>query len=96
MQRLKEAGKIRAIGVSNFNIDQLRVIAKSKDTEIANLVLAWYLTRDEIDSLNPGAKKPAQILANLTTLDVKLNADEIAKIDSIFRDCFKAFQPLSS
>ncbi|QWU14833.1 Predicted oxidoreductase [Paenibacillus sophorae] len=67
-------------------VDQLRGIAKSKDTEVANLVLAWYLTRDEIDSLIPGAKKPEQILANLKTLDVKLNADEIAKIDNIFRD----------
>ncbi|NJJ41526.1 aldo/keto reductase [Paenibacillus apii] len=67
-------------------VDQLRGIAKSKNTEVANLVLAWYLTRDEIDALIPGAKKPEQVVANLRTLDVKLSAEEIAVIDSIFRD----------
>lgn len=67
-------------------VDQLRGIAKSKNTEVANLVLAWYLTRDEIDALIPGAKKPEQVVANLKTLDVKLSAEEIAVIDSIFRD----------
>ncbi|NGM81691.1 aldo/keto reductase [Paenibacillus sp. 7124] len=67
-------------------VDQLRGIAKSKNTEVAKMVLAWYLTRDEIDALIPGAKKPEQVVANLRTLDVKLSAEEIAVIDSIFRD----------
>ncbi|BCG60153.1 aldo/keto reductase [Paenibacillus sp. URB8-2] len=67
-------------------VDRLRDIASAKGTEVADLVLAWYLTRDEIDALIPGAKKPEQVIANLKTLDVKLSADEIATIDSIFRD----------
>lgn len=67
-------------------VDRLRDIAGAKDTEVANLVLAWYLTRDEIDALIPGAKRPEQVLANLKTLDVTLTEAEIAEIDGIFRD----------
>lgn len=66
-------------------VEQLREIAAAKQAEVAHVVLAWYLTRDEIDVLIPGAKRPEQVLDNLKTLDVKLTQDEIAQIDRIFR-----------
>ena len=65
-------------------IDQLREIAHDKNVEVAHLVLAWYLTRDAIDAIIPGAKRAEQVLHNLKTLDVKLTNEEIEKIDSIF------------
>lgn len=66
-------------------VEQLRPIAEAKNTEIAYVVLAWYLTRDSIDALIPGAKKPEQVVNNLKTLDVQLTKEEIESIDRIFQ-----------
>lgn len=66
-------------------VAKLRHIADSKQAEVAHIVLAWYLTRDAIDVVIPGAKSSAQVLNNLKTLDVQLSASEIQEIDRIFR-----------
>ena len=49
------------------------------------LFLAWYLTRDSIDVVIPGAKRADQVLNNLKTLDVQLTNEEIQEIDRIFQ-----------
>ncbi|RFB09674.1 aldo/keto reductase [Bacillus sp. HNG] len=66
-------------------VEQLRDIANGKQVEVAHLVLAWCLTRDEIDAVIPGAKRAEQVLDNLKTLDVVLTPDEIQAIDRIFK-----------
>ncbi|EHL78544.1 aldo/keto reductase [Bacillus smithii] len=66
-------------------VEKLRPIAEAKNTEIAYVVLAWYLTRDSIDALIPGAKKAEQVVNNLKTLDVQLTKEEIESIDRIFQ-----------
>ncbi|MCP3760905.1 aldo/keto reductase [Domibacillus sp. A3M-37] len=66
-------------------VEQIRPIAESKGVELAHIVLAWYLTRDAIDVIIPGAKRSDQVLNNLKTLDVKLSEDEINQIDRIFQ-----------
>lgn len=66
-------------------VEQLREIANAKQAEVTHIVLAWYLTRDSLDTVIPGAKRAEQVLNNLKTLDVKLTAAEIAKIDGIFQ-----------
>lgn len=66
-------------------VDQIRPIAESKGVELAHLVLAWYLTRDAIDVIIPGAKRSEQVLNNLKTLDVQLTQEEISKIDQVFQ-----------
>lgn len=65
-------------------VDQLRPIAQSKGVDIAHIVLAWYLTRDSIDAVIPGAKRSDQVKDNLKTLSVQLTPQEIAQIDTIF------------
>ncbi|MET3576654.1 aldo/keto reductase [Bhargavaea ullalensis] len=65
-------------------VDKLRPIAEAKGAEIAHVVLAWYLTRDTIDAIIPGAKKPSQVADNLKTLDVRLTEAEISEIDRLF------------
>ncbi|MET3697501.1 aryl-alcohol dehydrogenase-like predicted oxidoreductase [Bacillus oleivorans] len=65
-------------------VDQLRPIAEAKNAEVAHVVLAWYLTRNSIDALIPGAKKPEQVLSNLKTLEVQLTQVEIDEIDRLF------------
>lgn len=66
-------------------VELLREITNAKQAEVAHIVLAWYLTRDSIDAVIPGAKRANQILNNLKTLDVQLTVNEIVKIDGIFR-----------
>ena len=66
-------------------VEQLRKIANAKQTDVAHLVLAWYLTRDSIDVVIPGAKRAEQVLDNLKTLDVQLTAEEIQEIDRTFQ-----------
>lgn len=66
-------------------VEQLRKIAAAKQTEVAHLVLAWYLTRDSIDVVIPGAKRAEQVLDNLKTVDVQLTAVEIQEIDRVFQ-----------
>ncbi|MEC0237570.1 aldo/keto reductase [Paenibacillus kribbensis] len=66
-------------------VEQVRQIANAMNAEVAHVVLAWYLTRDSIDALIPGAKKPEQVLENLKTLNVQLSQAEIDKIDRIFK-----------
>ncbi|MGB7998587.1 MAG: aldo/keto reductase [Anaerobacillus sp.] len=66
-------------------VDQVREIANTKGVEVAHVVLAWYLTRDSIDVLIPGAKRQEQVLDNLKTLDVRLTSEEVQRIDSIFK-----------
>jgi myo-inositol catabolism protein IolS len=65
-------------------VEQVREIANAKHADVAHVVLAWYLTRDSIDAIIPGAKKPEQVINNLPTLEVRLTQTEIDKIDSIF------------
>lgn len=66
-------------------VELLRGIASEKGVEVAHVVLAWYLTRDAIDALIPGAKRPEQVANNLRTLSVELTQDEIERIDRIFQ-----------
>lgn len=66
-------------------VEQVRTIAEAKAVEVAHVVLAWYLTKDAIDALIPGAKRADQVLNNLKTLDVHLTDEEIKEIDRIFR-----------
>ncbi|MDQ0496326.1 aldo/keto reductase [Paenibacillus brasilensis] len=66
-------------------VEQVRQIANALHAEVAHVVLAWYLTRDSIDALIPGAKKPEQVLENLKTLNVQLSQADIDKIDHIFK-----------
>ncbi|MGE7119447.1 aldo/keto reductase [Peribacillus sp. NPDC046944] len=65
-------------------VEELREIANRKNAEVADVALAWYLTRHSIDVLIPGSKKPEQVLRNLKALDVELTIDDIAEISAIF------------
>lgn len=66
-------------------VERVREIAQAKNAEVAHVVLSWYLTRDSIDALIPGAKRPEQVAENLKALEVSLSKEEIAKIDKIFQ-----------
>ncbi|UOQ94304.1 aldo/keto reductase [Halobacillus shinanisalinarum] len=65
-------------------VEKVRDIAESKGVKVPHVVLAWYLTRDSVDAIIPGAKRKDQVVDNLRTLDVKLTDDEVNQIDKIF------------
>lgn len=65
-------------------VEQIRRIAEAKQVDVAHIVLAWYLTREAIDVVIPGAKRAAQVVNNLKTLDVHLTNEDIQLIGQIF------------
>ncbi|WP_223067339.1 aldo/keto reductase [Paenibacillus caui] len=67
-------------------VEQIRPIAERLGSEVAHVVLAWYLKQDAIDALIPGAKKPEQVRNNLKTLEVNLTDADVKEISSIFKD----------
>ncbi|MED4223846.1 aldo/keto reductase [Neobacillus cucumis] len=66
-------------------MEHIRDIANSKGAEVAHVVLAWYLTREAIDVIIPGAKRAEQVLNNLKTLEIQLTDAEIQEIDRVFQ-----------
>jgi myo-inositol catabolism protein IolS len=66
-------------------VEKIRKIATGKGVEVAHVVLAWYLTREAIDVIIPGAKRANQVIQNLKTLEVYLTDEEIQEIDRIFQ-----------
>jgi len=66
-------------------VEHIRKIANAKGAEVAHVVLAWYLTREAIDVIIPGAKQAEQVLHNLKTLEIQLTNDEIQEIDRVFQ-----------
>ncbi len=59
-------------------------IAAAHQTSIANIVLAFYLTRPAIDVIIPGAKRAEQVIENIKAADIVLSDDEIQYIDELF------------
>lgn len=65
-------------------VEKIREIAQRKNVEVAQIVLAWYLTRDDIAAIIPGAKRPEQVITNLQSLEIHLTEEEKNRIDESF------------
>ncbi|HBC4362702.1 TPA: aldo/keto reductase [Staphylococcus aureus] len=75
------------LGVFEENVRRVKAlerIATSHQTSIANIVLAFYLTRPAIDVIIPGAKRAEQVIENIKAADIVLSDDEIQYIDELF------------
>lgn len=74
-------------GVFEENVRRVKAlekIAAAHQTSIANIVLAFYLTRPAIDVIIPGAKHAEQVIENIKAADIVLSDDEIQYIDELF------------
>lgn len=74
-------------GVFEENVRRVKAlesIAAAHQTSIANIVLAFYLTRPAIDVIIPGAKRVEQVIENIKAADIVLSDDEIQYIDELF------------
>jgi myo-inositol catabolism protein IolS len=65
-------------------VNKLQPIADNHGADIAHVVLAWYLTRPEIDVVIPGAKRAEQWIANKKAADIQLTDTEKAYISDLF------------
>ncbi|SEU09902.1 Predicted oxidoreductase [Salinibacillus kushneri] len=65
-------------------VEELRQMANTKNKEVSQLVLAWYLSLPSIDTVIPGAKRLEQVKNNLKAHEVELTKEEVEKINQIF------------
>ncbi len=66
-------------------IELLQKMAKEKNCEVSQLVLAWYLKNPLVEAIIPGAKNKEQIIMNQKALEVEMTASEYDEIDEHFR-----------
>ncbi len=74
-------------GVFEENVRRVKALeslAAAHQTSIANIVLAFYLTRPAIDVIIPGAERAEQVIENIKAADIVLSDDEIQYIDELF------------
>ncbi|HDP4650976.1 TPA: aldo/keto reductase [Staphylococcus aureus] len=74
-------------GVFEENVRRVKALeslAAAHQTSIANIVLAFYLTRPAINVIIPGAKRAEQVVENIKAADIVLSDDEIQYIDELF------------
>jgi aryl-alcohol dehydrogenase-like predicted oxidoreductase len=64
-------------------IDELIRVAKANDTAPARVALAWVQSRPGVTSTIIGARSVEQLEQNLGALDVKLSADQLAKLSAL-------------
>jgi aryl-alcohol dehydrogenase-like predicted oxidoreductase len=64
-------------------IDAMRPIADVRGVSVAQIALAWLLHKPAVTSVIIGAKTEAQLADNIAATEVKLNDDEMARLDAI-------------
>lgn len=70
-------------------VDQIRPLAEKYNTGLQNIVLAYYLSKDVVDAVIPGARNRKQMEQNLEAASFKLTEDECKFIASVFPPSFK-------
>ncbi|EHJ08729.1 aldo/keto reductase [Staphylococcus simiae] len=65
-------------------VKELEKVAQAHNTTVANIVLAFYLTRPAIDVIIPGAKRASQVIENIEAANIELTEEEIHYIDHLF------------
>ncbi|MFC4589488.1 aldo/keto reductase [Sphaerisporangium corydalis] len=66
-------------------VDALRVVAGRHDATVAQVALAWVLTRPAVTSVIVGARNTRQLTANLASADVELTPEDLGELDAAGR-----------
>lgn len=66
-------------------ITQLQPLSDKYETDITNLVLAWYLHREDVTAIIPGAKNREQVTHNIRCLDIAMTPSDYQAINELFR-----------
>jgi len=64
-------------------VERLSGVARDLGITLSQLALAWVLRQPAISSALIGASRPEQILENVKAVDITLDADTLARIESI-------------
>lgn len=65
-------------------VDELRPIAQRRGMTLAQLAIAWLLTRDAVTSVIIGVTRAEQVEENCTLPDSPLTENDLREIDSLF------------
>jgi len=65
-------------------VEEIRGIANKHGLNIPHIVLAYYLSKENIDCVIPGARNKNQVLDNLKAVEVKLTNEDIQTIEKVF------------
>nr|WP_319571099.1 aldo/keto reductase [uncultured Draconibacterium sp.] len=64
-------------------LDVMRKIADNKGVTVAQIALSWLLHQPAVTSVIIGANKPEQLTDNLSSVDVKLEAEELDQLNEV-------------
>ncbi|WP_303921329.1 aldo/keto reductase [Draconibacterium sediminis] len=64
-------------------VDVMRKIADNKGVTVAQIALSWLLHQPAVTSVIVGANKPEQLADNLSSVDVKLEAEELDQLNEV-------------
>lgn len=70
-------------------VDRLNKLADKYNTGVQNIVLAYYLSKDVVDAVIPGARNRQQMEQNLEAATIQLTPEELAYISDLFPQSFK-------
>lgn len=70
-------------------VDRLNKLADKYNTGIQNIVLAYYLSKDVVDAVIPGARNRQQMEQNFEAATIQLTPEELAYISDLFPQSFK-------
>jgi aryl-alcohol dehydrogenase-like predicted oxidoreductase len=69
-------------------VDELEIIAKAHETTVASVALAWVHARPAVTSIIIGARRLSQLDDNVRAVDVRLTADELARLNALTEPTF--------
>jgi aryl-alcohol dehydrogenase-like predicted oxidoreductase len=64
-------------------VGDLTTLAESKGVTLSQLALAWLLAKKDYIVPIPGSRDPGRVARNVAAADLKLTADDLARIDEI-------------
>ena len=66
-------------------VEQMRTMAQAHDATVAQVAVAWLLSKQAVSSVLIGASKEAQLEDNLAAAELVLSEDDIAALDKATR-----------
>ncbi|TSC24466.1 aldo/keto reductase [Corallococcus sp. Z5C101001] len=69
-------------------VDALEAIARAHESTVARVALSWVQSRPGVSSTIIGARRIAQLEDNVRAFDVKLTAEELARLDALTKPTF--------
>ena len=64
-------------------IDELEIIAKAHETNVASVALAWVHAQPAVSSIIIGARRLSQLDDNVRAVDVNLSAEELTRLNKL-------------